>query len=170
MADNVTVLRRGRVEVSAPRRDFDAESLVSAMVGADASERTHKEEPSRVIGEAALEFRGVSTGRQFGYGSLDEVSFVVRQGEILGVAGVAGNGQRALGETLLGLEPVQSGSILLFGETLERHTASEALKRGVSVVSEDPLADAMVPEMRVDENLLLAGLSRGRHEGVLAGP
>lgn len=165
VADNVTVLRRGRVEVSAPRSDFDAESLVSAMVGADAFEPTHKDDPSRAIGETALEFRGVSTGRQFGYGSLDEVSFVVRQGEILGVAGVAGNGQRALGEALLGLEPARSGSILLFGEALERNTASEALKRGVSVVSEDPLADAMVPEMRVDENLLLAGLSRGRHEG-----
>jgi simple sugar transport system ATP-binding protein len=165
VADTVTVLRRGRVEVSAPRRNFDAESLVSAMVGADEFERTPKEDQSQAIGETALEFRGVSTSRQFGYNSLDEVSFSVRRGEILGVAGVAGNGQRALGETLLGLEPVLSGSILLFGEALERHTAVEALKRGVSLIPEDPLSDAMIPEMRVDENLLLAGLSRGRRQG-----
>ena len=165
VSDNVTVLRRGRVVVSAPRSDFDAESLVSAMVGTGVSERLQKEEPPQEIGEIALEFRAVSAGRGLGYGSLDEVSFSVRRGEISGVAGVAGNGQRALGETLLGLEPVRSGNILLFGEALERHTAAEALKRGVSVISEDPLANSMVPEMRVDENLLLAGLSRGRRQG-----
>ncbi len=165
VSDNVTVLRRGRVEVSAPRSAFDAESLVSAMVGAGAAHRSHEEEASQTIGDIALEFRGVSTGRRFGDRGLEGVSFAVRRGEILGVAGVAGNGQRALGETLLGLEPVRSGSILLFGETLERHTAADALRRGVSVIPEDPLADAMVPEMRVDENLLLAGLSRERGKG-----
>ena len=165
VADNVTVLRRGQVVVSAPRSDFDAESLVSAMVSAGAAERPRSEKRAQSVGETALEFRRVSAGRRSGHVSLDRVSFSVRRGEILGVAGVAGNGQRVLGETLLGLEPVQSGSILLFGETLERHTAADALRRGVSVISEDPLADALVPEMRVDENLLLAGLSRGRHEG-----
>ena len=165
VSDNVTVLRRGRVEVSAPRRDFSAESLVSAMVGASESARPQAEDRSREIGDNALEFRSVSTGRGFGGRGLEDVSFAVRRGEILGVAGVAGNGQRALGESLLGLEPVRSGSIHLFGETLKRHTAAEALKRGVSVISEDPLATAMVPEMRVDENLLLAGLSRRRRQG-----
>ena len=165
VSDNVTVLRRGRVEVSAPRSNFDGESLVSAMVGAGASERPQKEEPSRSIGDIALEFLAVSAGRGGGERGLDDVSFAVQRGEILGVAGVAGNGQRALGETLLGLEPARAGSILLFGKALEKHTAAEALKRGVSVIPEDPLTNAMVPEMRVDENLMLAGLSRGRRQG-----
>ena len=169
VSDNVTVLRRGRVEVSAPRPRFDAKSLVSAMVGTSEPERSHGKERPRAVGDIALEFDAVSTGRRYGDRGLDAVSFAVRQGEILGIAGVAGNGQRALGETLLGLEPVRSGSILLFGEALKRHTAVEALKRGVSVISEDPLATAMVPEMRVDENLLLAGLSRGRREGLWLG-
>ena len=165
VSDNVTVLRRGRVEVSAPSRDFDAEGLVSAMVGADASQRPRKKRDlSRAIGETALEFRTVSSGRGFVDRGLTEVSFAVRRGEILGIAGVAGNGQRALGEALLGLEPVRGGSILLFGETLQKHTVAEILRRGVSVIPEDPLADAIVPEMRVDENLLLAGLGRGRRE------
>ena len=166
VADNLTVLRRGKVVATAPRSDFDAESLVATMLGYENTVESHGHiNPRNGIGETALEFRNVTTKRRTTQRGLEDVSFSVRRGEILGVAGVAGNGQRALGETLLGLEPVRSGSILLFGEALERHTASEALKRGVSVVSEDPLADAMVPEMRVDENLLLAGLSRGRHEG-----
>ena len=165
VSDNVTVLRRGRVEASAPRSDFDPESLVSAMVGESASERPPTREQSRAIGDVALEFSAVSAGRGLGDRGLEDVSFTVRRGEILGVAGVAGNGQRALGETLLGLEPLRSGRILLFGQALKEHTAAESLKRGVSVISEDPLADAMIPGMRVDENLLLAGLNRGRHEG-----
>ena len=165
VSDSVTVLRRGRVVVSAPRSDFDAESLISAMVGSGVSERPKKEEPSRAIGEVALEFRGVSAESGFGDPALEDVGFTVRRGEILGVAGVAGNGQRALGETLLGLEPVRSGNILLFGKALDKHTPAKSLQRGVSVISEDPMANAMVPEMRVDENLLLAGLSRGRRQG-----
>ena len=85
--------------------------------------------------------------------------------KFLGIAGVAGNGQRALGDALLGLEPVRSGGILLFGQPLAAHSAGDVLRRGVSVIPEDPLADAMVSDMRVDENLLLAGLSRNRRAG-----
>ena len=165
VADNVTVLRRGRVEVNAPRSDFDAESLVAAMIGTGSAGQHQGHRRSRQAGEVALEFRGVSAARDSNGRGLDSVSFHVRRGEILGVAGVAGNGQRVLGEALLGLEPVRSGEILLFGQRLAGHTPADALARGVSVISEDPLADAMVAGMRVDENLLLSGLARGRGDG-----
>ena len=165
VADNVTVLRRGRVQVSAPRRNFDARSLVSAMVGSRPDDQGPDRRRQREVREIALEFREVSTGRESGRRRLDNVSFQVRRGEILGVAGVAGNGQRVLGEALLGLEPARGGEILLFGQPLTGHTPADALGRGVSIISEDPLADAMVTGMRVDENLLLSGLTRGRAEG-----
>ena len=173
VADQVTVLRRGKVEASGPRLEFDAERLVSTMIGegmigegtvGDGIRAEHPRSPGAtgIPGTPALEFRAVTTERGRGRQGLDAVSFCVSPGEILGVAGVAGNGQRALGEALLGLEPVRAGSMLLFGEPLVRHTATEALRSGVSVIPEDPFADAMVPEMRVDENLMLAGLSRGK--------
>ena len=169
VSDKVTVLRRGRVEITAPRRDFDAESLVAAMVGSGATSHPLSERQTREIGETALEFRDVSTGRASPgsgpQGGLNAVSFGVRRGEVLGVAGVAGNGQRALGDALLGLEPVRSGSIQLFGQPLAAHTPADALRRGVVVIPEDPLADAMVPEMRVDENMLLAMLGRDIAKG-----
>ena len=165
VSDMVTVLRRGRVEVSAPRHEFDAETLVAAMVGTGAGTHPNVDERPSQLGETALEFCAVSTGRDSDARGLSEVSFSVRRGEILGVAGVAGNGQRALGEVLLGLEPVRSGTVCLFGAPLSRHTPSQALRLGVAVISEDPLADAMVPEMRVDENLLLSGLERGSGGG-----
>ena len=165
VADNVTVLRHGKVEVNAPRDEFDAASLVAAMVGSGSSGQHHVNVRSGAVGETALEFRGITTVGDAGGRRLDSVSFHVCQGEILGVAGVAGNGQRVLGEALLGLEPVRSGEILLFGRPLSGHSPAYALASGVSVISEDPLADAMIAGMRVDENLLLSGLSRGRGGG-----
>ena len=163
VADNLTVLRRGKVVATAPRSDFDAESLVATMLGYENTVESHGHiNPRNGIGETALEFRNVTTKRRTTQRGLEDVSFSVRRGEILGVAGVAGNGQRALGEALLGLEQVRSGNILLLGEPLARHTIADTLRLGVSVISEDPLSDAMVPEMQVDENLLLAGLSRGQ--------
>ncbi len=163
VADNVTVLRRGKVAATAPRSDFDAESLVATMVGEENAVRPHRNGNVRnASGETALEFRSVTTRDESNHRGLEDVSFSVRRGEILGIAGVAGNGQRALGAALLGLEQAQSGNILLFGEPLSRHSTVDALRRGVSVIPEDPLSDAMVPEMRVDENLLLAGLNRGQ--------
>ena len=167
VADQVTVLRRGRLEVNAPRQDFDTGSLVAAMVGSrvEAAAQPRGPNQARETGEVALEFCDVSTGRQPpGYGTqgaLTSVSFSVRRGEILGVAGVAGNGQRSLGEVLLGLQPY-SGGILVNGNPLAHHGAADVLRHGVSVIPEDPLADAMVPDMRVDENMLLAGLARSR--------
>ena len=166
IADHVTVLRRGRVEATAPSSEFDSDKLVATMIGQDVhSASCNSNGAARNFGAPALEFRAVTTARNGGRQGLDDVSLSVRKGEILGVAGVAGNGQRALGEALLGLDPVRSGSILLTGGPLLRHNASQALRRGVSVIPEDPFADAMVPEMRVDENLMLAGMSRGQRSG-----
>ena len=169
VADRVTVLRRGRVEVSAPSVQFDAESLVEAMVGARSATDVPAHPDSRPVGAPLLEFRGVSTSGESGDRRLDRVSFRVRSGEIAGVAGVAGNGQRLLGEAVLGLLPLAAGEMLLHGEPLAGHGPAEALSRGVSIICEDPLADAMVAGMRVDENLLLSGLARGRGQGFWLG-
>ena len=170
VSDNVTVLRRGRVEVNAPVGRFDAASLVAHMVGAhmvgaeNPPESLADHASRRELGPTALEFRSV-TSSGAGQRRLDSVVFSVRQGEILGVAGVAGNGQRSLGEALLGLEQVTGGSIQVSGEDLAGETTAGVLRRHVAIIPEDPFADAMVPEMRVDENLMLAGLSRGKGSG-----
>lgn len=173
VADNVTVLRRGRVAAAAPRANFDAPSLVATMIGADAIPHAppnageSRPPTSLPPGETALEFRDAATGRprRETPEDLNAVNFSVRRYEILGIAGVAGNGQRALGQTLLGLQPLRRGRLLLFGQPLTNHTPADALKRGVSVIPENPLSEAMAPQMRVDENLLLAGLARNRSAG-----
>ena len=173
VADNVTVLRRGRIAAAAPSSNFDAPSLVATMIDADAIPHAapsagESHSPLTLSpGETALEFRDATTGRPRAETpeDLNAVNFSVRSGEILGIAGVAGNGQRALGQTLLGLQPLRRGRLLLSGQPLANHTPAEALKRGVSVIPENPLSEAMAPQMRVDENLLLAGLARSRSAG-----
>ena len=165
VADHVTVLRRGRVEANAPRSEFDADSLVAAMIGSASAAKPNPFVKATPAGPVALEFSGVTTARPRGGVVLHNVSFQVKEGEIVGLAGVAGNGQRVLGEALLGLEPLRSGRILLHGQPMPRLTPAETLRRGVSVIAEDPLSDVMVPGMRVDENLMLSGLARGRAEG-----
>ena len=172
VADNVTVLRRGRVAAAAPSSSFDAPSLVATMIGADALPNAAPNAPASAgkspnSGETALAFRDAATGRprRETPEDLNAVNFSVRSGEILGIAGVAGNGQRALGQTLLGLQPLRRGRLLLFGQPLANHTPADALKRGVSVIPENPLTEAMAPQMRVDENLLLAGLARSQSAG-----
>ena len=158
VADVVTVLRRGRVVGSAPRARVDANKLVSMMVGAGAPATVRNPTtPRRAEAETVLEFRGVVTGPQGGRG-LNGVSFKVKAGEVLGMAGVAGNGQEDLGEALLGLAPRSAGDILLFGESVNGLTIANILGKGVSYIPEDALGLALAPDLRVDENLLLGGL------------
>jgi simple sugar transport system ATP-binding protein len=81
-------------------------------------------------------------------------------GKILGVAAISGNGQQELGETLLGLVKSKSGTILIGGEDIKGWSVSSILESGVSYVSEDPITMGMVPDMRVDENLVLGELDK----------
>jgi len=97
---------------------------------------------------------------------LHGVNFKVMPGEMLGVAGISGNGQQELGETLLGMIKSKSGSIFLEGEDIKGWSVSNILEAGVSYVSEDPITMAMVPDMRVDENLVLGELDNYSNGGV----
>ncbi len=162
VADTVTVLRHGQVVGTRRRADIDAHEMVSLMVGADPpvpvkNPSTQPEEQGGVV----LDFCNVVTGPPEGRG-LNGVSFEVRAGEILGVAGVAGNGQEDLGESLLGTVRRVSGEISLFGESTDRLTVGEILQRGVGYIPEDAAGFALVPNMRVDENLVLGERWAGR--------
>ena len=79
----------------------------------------------------------------------------MRPGEILGVAGVSGNGQEKIGEVLLGLHRKQSGSVKLSGHDIEGWSVSAILNAGVGYIPEDAIGMALVPEMRVEENMVL---------------
>ncbi|MBO3744702.1 ABC transporter ATP-binding protein [Streptosporangiaceae bacterium NEAU-GS5] len=153
-ADRVTVLRGGRVILGGvdPDAYTDAE-LVEAMVGR-AVPGLPAERPTPPEGAApVLSLTGVSAYGDSGVTRLRDVTLEVRPGEIVGVAGVAGSGQRELCEVACGLRPVASGTVTVAGVGLSG--PRQALGRGVCDVPEDPLADAVVPGLSVVEHMAL---------------
>jgi simple sugar transport system ATP-binding protein len=152
VADRITVVRRGRVVGEASPRSTNAE-LAALMVGRAVELTVHKA-PAQP-GTGGLEVRDLRVRTATGAVVVDDVSFDVRPGEILAIAGVQGNGQTELTEALMGLHGHVSGSITLDGEELVGRTVKDILDTGVGFVPEDRKIDGLVGGMSIAENLVL---------------
>jgi len=167
-ADRITVLRRGAVAGSMLRRDASEPALVAMMfggsTGSDAVPRPAR--ASRTDAPPILELRGVSArpdGRETGLANVD---LTVEPGEIVGVAGVAGNGQRELGDVILGLTPLTTGAKYFGGRDATRWSVATLRASGVAFVPEDALGMAAVGGMTILENIALGDTRRyARHGG-----
>ncbi|MDQ6728391.1 MAG: ABC transporter ATP-binding protein [Actinomycetota bacterium] len=158
IADRVSVLRGGRmVMVSADPRDHDDRTLIEAMVGRSVP-ALPADRPAPPPGAApALQLRGVSVRGDGGHTALEGVDLTIAGGELVGVAGVAGNGQRELYEVALGLRAPMSGQVLVAGADVSGG-ARAAIAAGAVGIPEDPVADAVVPGLSVAEHMALADL------------
>ena len=155
VADRITVIRRGAV-VGQASPEASQEELASMMVGRPVL--LHVEKKPATPGKAALRVEDVSLvgpGGETGGTLLDRVSFDIREGEILGVAGVQGNGQTELAETLLGLRRPDSGSISLNGKPISNASVRRHIDAGIGFVPEDRSTDGMIASFSVAENLVL---------------
>lgn len=158
VADRATVLRGGRVVLSGidPRSLTDSE-LIEAMVGAVPPPVPLDREPPR-RGHSALAVNGVTVNGAHGRPCLHDVTFVVQPGELVGVAGVSGNGQRELLDAVLGVVPLVSGEIHIAGQEIGRQgKPRKALRAGAVIVPEDPVSDAVVGGLAILEHLALNG-------------
>ncbi|HEY7483787.1 MAG TPA: ATP-binding cassette domain-containing protein, partial [Streptosporangiaceae bacterium] len=151
IADNVTVIRRGKVVGERPPSTSSVE-LASLMVGRSVQLRVSKE-PAHP-GEVVLDVKDLSVHGERGEQSVREVSFEVRAGEILGVAGVQGNGQTELAEALMGLRP-STGSVHLDGVDISHASTRDRLRAGIGYVPEDRSEDGIVGDFSVADNLVL---------------
>ncbi|HEY0791893.1 MAG TPA: ABC transporter ATP-binding protein [Chthoniobacterales bacterium] len=157
-ADEVTVLRRGRVTGRGPAKGLDASALAVMMVG----ERPPKEavvEAAPVGGATVLEVDQLRAARDNGVEALHGITLKVNAGEILGVAGVSGNGQRELVEVLGGQRPPAGGSVRVNGKAY-RPSRRQMVANGVHVLPEEPLRNACAPAMSVAENLAMRTFDR----------
>jgi general nucleoside transport system ATP-binding protein len=152
VADRITVIRRGAVVDTVPPETSETE-LASLMVGRTVALTVDKE--PFAPGEPELVVTDLRVIDDVGHVKVDGVSFDVRHGEIVALAGVQGNGQTELVEALLGLQDDVSGSVLLGGEELVGESAKEILDRGVGYVPEDRSHDGLVGSFSVAENLAL---------------
>jgi general nucleoside transport system ATP-binding protein len=151
IADNITVIRRGKVVGQRPPSTTSVE-LASLMVGRSVQLRVSKEPavPAGVV----LDVQDLHVHGERGEHSVRGVSFQVRSGEILGVAGVQGNGQTELCEALMGLRP-STGSVRLDGTDLSHASTRDRLRAGIGYIPEDRTEDGLVGDFSVADNLVL---------------
>jgi simple sugar transport system ATP-binding protein len=152
VADRITVIRLGKVVGEASPTASNAE-LASLMVGRSVELTVHKD-PAKPA-DAALVVDHLTVLDALGQKVVNDVSFEVRRGEILAVAGVQGNGQTELTEALLGLQARVDGSITLDGTELVGKGVRQVLDAGVGFVPEDRNEDGLVGEFTIAENLML---------------
>ncbi len=152
-SDRVTVLRKGQVVGTMTTADTTPEALTTMMVGREVDLSIDK--PERSPGRPVLEVKGIGAIGEWGERVLEDVSFSVAEHEILGLAGVAGNGQKQLFEVLMGLRPASEGEILLKEERMTNRTPRMALDRGVGYIPDDRFREGLVSDFSVAENLIL---------------
>ncbi|WP_341678605.1 ABC transporter ATP-binding protein [Niveibacterium sp. SC-1] len=160
-ADDVTVLRRGRRVGGTKVAETDPHQLSVWMMGADESVEAPAAvaTPVAATGEEVLALDGLSVMGDQGLPAVQDVGLQVRAGEIVGVAGVSGNGQRELVEALLGQRRVIRGRIRIAGRDFH-HRRGEIRALGVRSLPEEPLRNACVGEMSVAENIALRSFDR----------
>jgi general nucleoside transport system ATP-binding protein len=151
IADTITIIRRGKVVGERPPTATDTE-LAALMVGRPVQLRVSKK-PAQP-GDVVLDAQDLTVAGEHGTPVVDDVSFQVRAGEILGVAGVQGNGQTELCEALLGLRPA-SGSVLLNGRDVSHATPRDRLRAGIGYIPEDRQEDGLVGDFSVADNMIL---------------
>jgi len=152
ISDRITVMRDGRVTGSVRRGEADGRKLAELMVGRDIDLSPRR--ATRACGDTLLTLHNVSAYRD-GVALVDNVSLEVRAGEILGVAGVSGNGQRELAELVAGLVAPSGGVIRVCGVETNGHGTRLVRRAGLAYVPEDRLGTGLSPSLSIVDNMVL---------------
>ncbi|HET6562698.1 MAG TPA: ABC transporter ATP-binding protein [Marmoricola sp.] len=152
VGDRITVIRRGKVVGTAPPSADEAE-LAEMMVGRAVNLVVDKDAPE--VGKPVLEVSHVSVVDSRGHTVVNDVSFEARAGEVLGIAGVQGNGQTELIKSLIGVMRPDAGSVTLEGRDISRRGPRDSLAAGIGYIPEDRSHDGFVGAFSVRENLVL---------------
>jgi len=161
LADRITVLRDGETIATEPASAFTRQSLIAMMIGRELSAVFPKRPVP--LGEVALEVRHMRN-RAAG---LRDISFSVRRGEILGLAGLVGSGRTQLAETLFGLTPKDDGEIRRDGRVVAIDSPAAAIAAGIAYVPEDRRQHGVVLDMSVTSNASLASLPQVSRYGLI---
>lgn len=152
-ADRITVLKGGKVEDTMMAEEATIERLTKAVVGErEFVEHTNENESSE---EVVLHLEQVWAKNDKGVDALKDISFDIHAGEIFGIAGVAGNGQKELAEVIAGLRKTVTGSVVVNGKDVTRLDVKKRIDEKISFIPEDRLGMGMVPGMTMDENRIL---------------
>ncbi len=151
--DRVTVMRAGRVVATENIKDVNEAKLANMMIGRDVLLEIEKEESKP--GDPILKTHNICVCGKHGINAVEDVSFQVHAGEIVGIAGVDGNGQLELGETLAGLRRMDSGILEMNGETVHLPTTAKMMGHGLGYIPDDRQKKGLVMPFSIKENILL---------------
>ncbi len=151
ISDRVTVMRDGRIVDTLPTRELDEEKLVRLMVGREVGNLYPK--PEVEIGEVVLKVSGISRGKV-----LQDCSFEVRAGEILGFAGLVGAGRTELARAVFGADRRDSGTLEIDGKEMKLKNPQQGIDAGIGYLTEDRKGEGLALELGIDQNITLASL------------
>jgi rhamnose transport system ATP-binding protein len=158
----VTIMRDGRFVRTAPIKDVTIDDIIRSMVGRDLDALFPKTQTSP--GEVILEVRDLSSE-----GVFSDISFTVRRGEIVALAGLVGAGRTEVARAIFGIDKRTSGTVRLAGRELPNGSPLAAMTSGMALVPEDRRQQGLVMDMSINENVALASMSRLSRFGLIFG-
>ncbi|BBH22253.1 ABC transporter ATP-binding protein [Paenibacillus baekrokdamisoli] len=153
VANRCTVIRRGKTIGTVDVAETSQQKMAEMMVGRNVSFKVEKD--ASVPGEVVLQLEGLSVNNNKNSLGLKQLSLEVRAGEIVGIAGVDGNGQTELVEAITGLRKIQAGRILIQGDNIAHKSIRERIRKGVGHIPEDRHKRGMVLDYTLEENMIL---------------
>lgn len=160
ISDDITIMRDGKHIATEPVSEMSLDKIIKLMVGRELKERFPKK--TNEIGDVALKIEGLSGKNSL----LSNVSLEVRQGEILGVAGLDGAGRTELLETVFGLRAKEGGQIFLHGKEIKNKNPKDAKKNGFALLTEERRSTGIFGILNITENTVISGLSKYRLAGI----
>ncbi len=153
LSQKVCILRHGAVVFEGNTKDYTPKQIAALMTGHEVETSANTEGPCE--GEPALVIKDLCVKSDRDFLALDHFNLDVRQGEIVGLAGVSGNGQRELAQAINGLRRVESGSINFLGTEISNMTPRQVIELGMGYIPEERNIEGIVPSMSIKENMLL---------------
>lgn len=159
-SDRVTILRKGKRVDTVNTKDVNKQTLTNMMVGREVLFTSDKEEIA--AGEPVLEIKDINVKHSWGGDALKGVSLTVHENEIVGIAGVAGNGQKELFELLVGVRRAKSGQVLLGNEDITTASPEKIMGLGVGHIPQDRYSEGLIGEFSISDNMIL-GNQHSKH-------
>lgn len=162
ISDEVTIMRDGTWVATEPAKDLTMDHIIKLMVGRTLEKRFP--EKDKKIGEEFLKVEGLSGM----YSNLQDVSFTLRKGEILGLAGLDGSGRTEVLETLFGVATKSKGEITLHGKKINNKNSRESIKNGFALLTEERRATGIFSILNIRENTVISSLNNYKKFGLLS--
>ena len=153
LSDKVSILRHGRVVFEGSTADYTPKQIAALMTGHEVEINANEDDPSQ--GDPALVIKDLCVRSDRGFLALDNFNLTVRTGEIVGLAGVSGNGQRELAEAINGIRKTESGTIEFFGKQIQNLSTGQVIQTGMGYIPEERNTEGIVPSMSVKDNMIL---------------